>query len=131
MEDRELKELFKSYRPELGCPKQYMARLSRRLNSVEYIKDYVKTEQNHYRRWLIAVFVMGMMMGVAAILYILLNPGSLISVMQHLSSDWSALSINGDYFLLPFDSVWYVIGGVALSLALLYFVVQSAVSKVL
>lgn len=131
MKDRELKELFESYRPTLGCSKQYMAQLSRRLDSVKYIKDYVKTERSHYHRWLIAVFVVGLMMGVAAILYILLNPASLISVMQQLSSDWVLFSASDNHILLSFDSVWYIIGGAVLSLVLLYFVVQSAVRKVL
>ena len=63
--------------------------------------------------------------------FILLNPASLISVIQQLSSDWVLFSASDDHILPSFDSVWYIIGGVVLSLVLLYFVVQSAVRKVL
>lgn len=59
--DRELRELFAAYKPELPDKRAFNRRLALRLEAAEYIRDYQKKQ----KRLLTAIFLFTLLVGMA------------------------------------------------------------------
>lgn len=78
MKDTELEEVFARYQPALGDPKEYMSQLSKKLEAVEYAKQYKNAQVRRYRRMLVVVFIAGIITGGISILLALLSPAWMV-----------------------------------------------------
>lgn len=78
MKDKELEEVFARYQPALGNPKEYMTQLSKKLEAVEYAKQYKNAQVRRYRRMLVVVFIVGIITGGISILLALLSPAWMV-----------------------------------------------------
>ncbi len=74
MKETNIEDLFARYQPDLGDRNEYMERLSRKLEAVEYAKRYREAQTKRYRRMMVAVFISGVVTGAAGIVFILLQP---------------------------------------------------------
>lgn len=72
--DKSLEEIFGNFSPCLGSEEDFMIRLNKKLDAVEYIKEMQRQQVRHYRYAMIAVFVMGMVVGGGLFAYILSAP---------------------------------------------------------
>lgn len=80
MKDTELEDLFARYQPALGDPKEYMTQLSKKLEAVEYVKQYKNAQARRYRRVLVFVFIAGIITGGVSIMLALLSPAWMIEM---------------------------------------------------
>ncbi|MBO4503473.1 MAG: hypothetical protein J5730_01495 [Bacteroidales bacterium] len=78
MKDKELEDVFARYQPALGNPKEYMTQLSKKLEAVEYAKQYKNAQVRRYRRMLVVVFIAGIITGGISILLALLSPAWMV-----------------------------------------------------
>lgn len=74
MKDKALEELFLAQTPHFDDKAQFMARLTQRLDAVEYIRQYQEATLRRYRMAMVAAFVVGVISGIAAIMFILSAP---------------------------------------------------------
>lgn len=74
MKDTAIEEMFARYQPDLGDNEKYMEALSKKLEAVEYVKNYKEEQVRHYRKMMIAVFTMGIVTGAIGIILALLYP---------------------------------------------------------
>ncbi len=61
--DNTLEQLFRDYRPELSDSAQFMHRLRRQMEAVEYIRQMQEHQVRQYRRAVLAAFVLGLVSG--------------------------------------------------------------------
>ena len=74
MKDKALEELFLAQTPHFDDKAQFMARLTQRLDAVEYIRQYQEATLRRYRMAMVAAFVVGVISGIVAIMFILSAP---------------------------------------------------------
>ncbi len=74
MKETAIEEMFARYQPDLGDSEKYMEALSKKLEAVEYVKNYKEEQVRHYRKMMIAVFTMGIVTGAIGIILALLYP---------------------------------------------------------
>lgn len=61
--DKDLEELFAAYRPTFDDGDAFMQRLNRRLDAVEYLRQYEEANLRRYRYGMVAALVLGVVMG--------------------------------------------------------------------
>ena len=74
MKDTAIEEMFARYQPDLGDSEKYMEALSKKLEAVEYLKNYREEQVRHYRKMMVVVFAMGIVTGAIGIILALLYP---------------------------------------------------------
>jgi len=74
MNDISLEQLFSSYQPELSSELDFMSKLEKRLDAVEYVKQHQAEQERRYRLSMIATFCIGFVMGVVVTALILSLP---------------------------------------------------------
>ena len=74
MKDTAIEEMFARFQPDLGDSEKYMEALSKKLETVEYLKKYRKEQARHYRKMMVGVFAMGIVTGAIGIILALLYP---------------------------------------------------------
>lgn len=84
--DAAIEDFFAHYRPDLGNSDQYLERLSKKLEAMEYAKQYREAQTRRYRRMMVAVFVSGIITGVVGIVVLLLHPLWLFPAYDTLNS---------------------------------------------
>lgn len=72
--DNTLEELFRAQTPHFTDSAEFMARLTKRLDAVEYIRQQQEATLRRYKMAIVAAFVVGIISGAASIAYILSTP---------------------------------------------------------
>ena len=86
MKDKALEELFLSRRPKFDDKDEFMARLSQRLDAVEYLRQYEEANLRRYKYAMIAAFVAGIVVGGALLALVLSTPSESPLFTFHASS---------------------------------------------
>lgn len=72
--DKSLEDLFLAQAPHFTDGAQFMAKLTKRLDAVEYIKQYQEQTIRRYKMAMVAAFVVGIISGAATIGFLLSTP---------------------------------------------------------
>ena len=72
--DKTLEALFEAQKPHFTDGAEFMAKLSKRLDTVEYIKQYQEQTIRRYKMAMVAAFVVGIISGATAIGFLLSTP---------------------------------------------------------
>ena len=72
--DKTLEALFEAQKPHFTDGVEFMAKLSKRLDTVEYIKQYQEQTIRRYKMAMVAAFVVGIISGATAIGFLLSTP---------------------------------------------------------
>lgn len=86
MKDKALEELFLAQRPPFDDKDEFMARLTRKLDAVEYLRQYEEANLRRYKYAMVAVFVAGIVVGGALLSLILSTPSELPLFTFHATS---------------------------------------------
>lgn len=86
MKDKALEELFLAQRQQFDDEEEFMARLTRKLDAVEYLRQYEEANLRRYRYAMVAVFVAGIIVGGALLAVVLSTPSELPLFTFHASS---------------------------------------------
>ena len=74
MKDKELEQLFLAQRPSFDDKDEFMMRLERKLDAVEYLRQYEEANLRHYKYAIVAAFAMGIIVGGGLLAFILQIP---------------------------------------------------------
>ena len=74
--DKALEELFLANKPQFDDKDVFMASLTKRLDAVEYIKQYQEATIRRYKMAVVVAFLAGLIVGGIAIAYLLTSPTS-------------------------------------------------------
>lgn len=72
--DKALEELFLAQKPQFSDNADFMKSLTKRLDTVEYLKQHQETTIRRYKMMMVAAFVMGIISGAVSIGYVLSTP---------------------------------------------------------
>ena len=72
--DQALEELFLAHKPQFDDKDAFMASLTKRLDAVEYIKQYQEATIRRYKMAVVVAFLAGLVVGGLAITYLLTSP---------------------------------------------------------
>ena len=86
MKDKALEELFLAQRPQFNDKDEFMARLTQKLDAVEYLRLYEEANLRRYKYAMVAVFVAGIVVGGALLALVLSTPSELPLFTFHASS---------------------------------------------
>lgn len=86
MKDKALEELFLALRPKFDDKDEFMARLTQKLDAVEYLRQYEEANLRRYKYAMIAAFVVGFIAGGALFALVLSTPSELPLFTFHASS---------------------------------------------
>lgn len=86
MKDKALEELFLAQRPKFDDKDEFMARLTQKLDAVEYLRQYEEANLRRYKYSMIAAFVAGFIAGGALFALVLSTPSELPLFTFHASS---------------------------------------------
>ena len=70
--------MFAHYQPDLGDSGEYMAHLTKKLETAEYAKQYKAEQTRRYRRLMVLIFVAGVLTGGILMLITLMHPAWLV-----------------------------------------------------
>ena len=74
IKDKALEELFLAQKPEFGDNTDFMARLTKRLDAVEFVKQHQEATLRRYKLAMVAAFVVGIISGAITIAFVLSTP---------------------------------------------------------
>lgn len=86
MKDKALEKIFLAQRQQFDDKDEFMARLTRKLDAVEYLRQYEEANLRRYRYAMVAVFVAGIIVGGALLAVVLSTPSELPLFTFHASS---------------------------------------------
>ncbi|MBO7069126.1 MAG: hypothetical protein J6W52_10710 [Bacteroidaceae bacterium] len=72
--DKALEELFLAQTPRLNDKAEFMERLTKRLDAVEYIRQYQQATLRRYKMAMVVAFAVGIISGAATVGYLLTTP---------------------------------------------------------
>ena len=72
--DKALEELFLTQKPCFDDREAFMASLTKRLDTVEYIKQHQEATLRRYKTFMVVAFLVGIVSGGATLMYILSTP---------------------------------------------------------
>ena len=72
--DKELEQLFLARKPHFDDSAEFMAKLTKRLDAVEYLKQYQERTIHRYKITVVVVFVVGIISGVGSTIWLLSAP---------------------------------------------------------
>lgn len=78
--DKALEELFLAQKPTFDDSAEFMAKLTKRLEAVEFIKQYQERTIRRYRTVIAVAFVVGIVSGTASTIWLLSSPIEVPSV---------------------------------------------------
>jgi hypothetical protein len=74
--DKELEELFLAQKPQFDDNAVFMARLTKRLDAVEYVKQHQEATIRNYKKAMVAAFIVGIISGAVTIAFLLSTPAN-------------------------------------------------------
>lgn len=74
IKDKALEDIFLAQKPHFSDNTDFMASLTKRLDSVEYIKQHQEATIRRYKMAMVLVFVVGIISGAATIAFVLSTP---------------------------------------------------------
>ena len=74
--DKELEELFLAQKPQFDDNAVFMARLTKRLDAVEYVKQHQEATIRNYKKAVVAAFIVGIISGAVTIAFLLSTPAN-------------------------------------------------------
>ena len=72
--DKSLEDVFLAQTPRFTDNDAFMASLTKRLDAVEYVKRYQEATLRRYKMMMLAAFVVGIISGALAVMYVLSTP---------------------------------------------------------
>ena len=84
--DQALEELFLAQKPQFDDSDAFMASLTRRLDAVEYLKQYQEVTIRRYKWAMVATFVIGIISGAVGITFLLAAPANVPLFTFHMHS---------------------------------------------
>lgn len=114
MEDKELKDIFATYRPRLSSAEDFTSQLQRRIEAVERVREYVECRHRRYRKLLVAAFAFGLVVGIGVVIYLATNPVIVSRMMNILSWEWGSIPDISVIELLPVAVLAFVASVVVL-----------------
>ena len=115
--DKALEELFLANKPQFDDKDAFMASLSKRLEAVEYIKQYQEATIRRYKMAVVVAFLAGLVVGGIAIAYLLASPRDAplfnfdtrnIFVLEWLCGNSRMLTVTAISLLMTFGIVSFV-----------------------
>ena len=76
IKDKALEELFLAQKPAFGDNADFMARLTKRLDAVEFVKQHQEATLRRYKLAMVAAFVVGIISGAVTIAFVLSTPAN-------------------------------------------------------
>ena len=74
--DKELEDLFLAQKPHFDDSAEFMAKLTKRLDAVEFVKQYQERTLRRYKLAMVAVFVVGIISGGISTWWLLSTPAN-------------------------------------------------------
>lgn len=74
--DKELEDLFLAQKPHFDDSAEFMAKLTKRLDAVEFVKQYQERTIRRYKLAMVAVFVVGIISGLVSTWWLLSAPAN-------------------------------------------------------
>ena len=74
--DKALEELFQAQKPHFDDSAEFMEKLTKRLDAVEYLKQYQERTIRRYKVMMVAAFVVGIICGVGSTIWLLSAPAN-------------------------------------------------------
>ena len=74
--DKELEKLFLAQKPQFDDNAAFMARLTKRLDAVEYVKQHQEATIRNYKKAMVAAFIVGIISGAVTIAFLLSTPAN-------------------------------------------------------
>ena len=76
IKDKALEEVFLAQKPTFADQADFMSKLNKRLDAVEYIKQHQEATIRRYKMAVVVAFVVGIISGIVTIAYILSTPAT-------------------------------------------------------
>lgn len=86
LKDKALEELFLAQRPVFDDQDVFMARLTRKLDAVEYLRQYEEANLRRYKYAMVGTFAMGVVVGAVMLTVILSMPKDVPLITFHATS---------------------------------------------
>lgn len=84
--DKALEDLFLAQKPCFDDREAFMASLTKRLDTVEYIKQHQEATLRRYKTFMVVAFLVGIISGAATLMYILSTPADVPIFTFHVKS---------------------------------------------
>lgn len=84
--DKALEDLFLAQKPCFDDRETFMASLTKRLDTVEYIKQHQEAILRRYKTFMVVAFLVGIISGAATLMYILSTPADVPIFTFHVKS---------------------------------------------
>ena len=86
--DKELEELFLAQKPQFDDNAVFMARLTKRLDAVEYVKQHQEATIRNYKKAMVAAFIVGIISGAVTIVFLLSTPANVALFTFNQQGKW-------------------------------------------
>ena len=86
LKDKALEDLFLAQKPCFDDREAFMASLTKRLDTVEYIKQHQEATLRRYKTFMVVAFLVGIISGAATLMYILSTPADVPIFSFHVKS---------------------------------------------
>lgn len=86
--DKALEELFLAQKPQFDDHDAFMARLNRRLDAVEFVKQHQEAVIRRYRMAMVVTFVVGLVCGGVSVMWLLSSPLNVPLFTFSVQIDW-------------------------------------------
>ncbi|MBP5484283.1 MAG: hypothetical protein J6X76_00210 [Bacteroidaceae bacterium] len=86
--DKALEELFLAQKPQFDDHDAFMARLNRRLDAVEFVKQHQEAVIRRYRMAMVVTFVVGIVCGGVSVMWLLSSPLNVPLFTFSVQIDW-------------------------------------------
>ena len=86
--DKALEELFLAQKPQFDDKVDFMAKLTRRLDAVEYVRQHQEATIRRYKMAMVAAFVVGIVSGAITMAFILSTPTDVPLFTFHLQTSF-------------------------------------------
>ena len=84
--DNSIRELFIAQKPHFTDSAQFMAKLTKRLDAVEYIRQYQEQTIRRYKMAMVAALVVGVISGAATVGFLLTTPADVPLFTFHIQT---------------------------------------------
>jgi hypothetical protein len=84
--DKTLEELFQAQKPQFTDGAEFMAKLTKRLDAVEYIRQYQEQTIRRYKMAMVAALVVGVISGAATVGFLLSTPADVPLFTFHIQT---------------------------------------------